>query len=260
VTTLGFDEKTAKALEAVYATRDVRRRRALVHEALAAAPGERVLDVGCGPGFYVAELLERVGPEGSVAGVDLSQPMLALAAHRAGAGANVELKEGGATALPFEDESFDAAVSVQVLEYVADVDLAIAEIHRVLRPGGRVVIWDVDWQTVSMHSSDPERLERVLRAWDRHLVHPSLPRTLPASLRRAGFSDVALAGHSFTTAEFTPEAYGGSLVGVVENYLTALEDFPDADAAGWAEDQRALGEAGEFYFSCVQCCVSATRA
>jgi Methyltransferase domain len=74
-----FDEELANQLESVYRTRDILRRRRLVREALAAAPGERILDVGCGPGFYVAELLEEVGDAGSVVGADASPQMLAVA-------------------------------------------------------------------------------------------------------------------------------------------------------------------------------------
>ena len=257
---LEFDENTAKALEVIYGTRDVVRRRSLVHEAIAAAPGERILDVGCGPGFYVAELLEQVGPDGHVCGIDSSAPMLAIAARRVDGYENVELLEAPATALPFESDSFDGAISVQVLEYIDDVALALRELHRVLRPGGRLVVWDVDWETVSMHSADPQRMKRVLEAWDRHLVHRSLPATLAGSLRDAGFTDISLAGHSFATGEFTPDAYGASLVGVVTNYLAGLDDFADDDAYAWADEQRALGEQGEFYFACVQVCFSATRS
>ncbi len=77
---LQFDEETSRRIEAAYSSRDVLRRRALVREAVGARPGDRVLDVGCGPGFYVAEILEEVGPEGSVVGVDGSAAMLGLAA------------------------------------------------------------------------------------------------------------------------------------------------------------------------------------
>jgi arsenite methyltransferase len=254
---LEFDEGTARALEVVYATRDVKRRRRLVQDAIAVQPGESVLDVGCGPGFYVAELAERVGPKGRVAGVDMSRPMLALAQERVRDLANIELSEAPATELPFEDQSFDAAISVQVLEYVEDVGAAVGELHRVLRPGGRVVVWDVDWATVSVHSEDQERMARAFAAWDRHLVHPSLPRTLSRLMREAGFEDVTMDGHAFTTNEFTPEAYGASLVAVVQNYLQGLDDYPEEEATAWAEELWALG--ADFYFSCVQCCVSARR-
>jgi hypothetical protein len=103
-------------------------------------------------------------------------------------------------------------------------------------------------------------MKRVLDAWDRHLVHRSLPTTLAGSLREAGFTDISLEGHSFTTGEFTPDAYGASLVGVIANYLSGLDDFADDEWTAWADEQRALGEAGDFYCACVQVCFSATRA
>jgi len=67
---LEFDESLAANLEVLYRRRDVVRRRHLVHDALDAKTEERVVDVGCGPGFYVKELLERVGPSGSVVGIE----------------------------------------------------------------------------------------------------------------------------------------------------------------------------------------------
>jgi arsenite methyltransferase len=77
-----FDEKLAAQLEQVYHTPDLLRRRRLARAALDAKPGERILDVGCGPGFYLAELLEEVEPGGSLMGLDQSPQMLALAARR----------------------------------------------------------------------------------------------------------------------------------------------------------------------------------
>jgi ubiquinone/menaquinone biosynthesis C-methylase UbiE len=130
-----FDDDLANQLDTLYRTGDVLRRRRLVREALAAAPGERVLDVGCGPGFHVAELLEQVGATGSVVGVDASPQTLALARRRTQDQDNVELHQADATALPVVDASFDRALSVQVLEYVSDPAAALAELHRALRPG-----------------------------------------------------------------------------------------------------------------------------
>jgi arsenite methyltransferase len=79
---LRFDADLLPRLEALYGTEDVLRRRRLVREALAATPGDRVLDAGCGPGFYATELLDDVGGDGSVVGVDRSREMLAAARHR----------------------------------------------------------------------------------------------------------------------------------------------------------------------------------
>src|SRR3989442_15074165 len=117
---LVFDEDMARAIERTYEIRDARRRRAIARAALAAAPGERVLDVGCGPGFYCAELLAEVGQGGFVVGVDGSGAMLELARRRCDGAHNVEFREADATALPVADASVDRALCVQVLEYLAD--------------------------------------------------------------------------------------------------------------------------------------------
>lgn len=256
---LRFDAGMAKQLEAIYGSRDVLRRRRLVREALDASPGERILDVGCGPGFYVAELLEQVGAEGSVVGVDGSPQMLELAARRCREYENVAFHTADARALPVQDASFDAAVSVQVLEYVEDVGAAVAELRRALRPGGRAVVWDVDWATTSMHSTDPARAERVLRAWDRHLVHPSLPRTLAMQLRAHGFEDVRVEGHAFATTELVRDAYGGALVPLVEQFVAGREEVGEDQARQWAAEQHGLHARGEFFFACIQFCFTATR-
>jgi arsenite methyltransferase len=249
---LQFNEELAREMEVIYRRRDILRRRALVHEALGAQPGDRVLDAGCGPGFYVAETLERVGPEGSVVGVDASAPMLALSAKRCEGHPNVEFHEGDVTALPVADADFDRALSVQVLEYVADIPGALAELRRVLRPGGRVAIWDVDWATVSWHSRDPARMERFLHAWDEHLSDPSLPRTLSAQLRSAGFDDVRMEGHAFATDDVDEESYAGGLGPLMAGFVGTDE------AVAWLEEQRELQAHGESYFACIQFCFTAS--
>ncbi len=256
---LEFDEELAESLEVLYRRRDVLRRRRLVHEALDAQPGERVLDVGCGPGFYVAELLERVGPQGSVTGVDVASAMLAVAAKRAAGHDNVVFHQADATRLPVADEAFDAAVSVQVLEYVADVPAALTEIHRALRPGGRVVIWDVDWATVSWRSRDADRMRRLLAAWDKHLTHRALPQTLAPSLREVGFADIEVAGHAFVSIDYDPETYGGALTDLIVQYAVDLGGMDAEDAQAWKAEQQELAAKGQYYFACVQCCFGAHK-
>jgi ubiquinone/menaquinone biosynthesis C-methylase UbiE len=257
---MAFDESRARQLETLYRTRDVLRRRALVRQALAVRAGERVLDVGCGPGFFVEELLNEVGPGGAVVGIDASPQMLAAAAQRCAQHANVDFREGDATALPVEEAGFDAALCVQVLEYVADPTAALTQMHRALRPGGRVVVWDIDWGTVSWHSEDPERMDRVLRAWDAHLTHPSLPRTLAARLRAADFSQVGAEGHVFATTALDPEAFGtGVVLKLAEEYVAGRPEVGVEEARAWAAEQRELGARGELFFACTQFCFTAVR-
>lgn len=255
-----FDRNIAERLEAAYAARDILRRRELVYAALEPRPGQRILDVGCGPGFYVSELLEQVGPEGFVTGIDVSADMLALARERCARYSNVSLQVGEATAIPAESGSFDGALSVQVLEYVANVDVALAEVYRCLGPGGRVVIWDIDWTTVSWHSADPERMERVLRAWDAHLADPALPRTLGRRFRAAGFENVEAVGHAFTGTDLSADGYIGAIFPLLEEYLLGSGLLRAGEVEAWATEQRELSTRGDLFFSCIQFCVAATRS
>jgi len=123
----------------------------------------------------------------------------------------------------------------------------------VLKPGGRVVIWDVDWATVSWHSEHPERMQRFLRTWDDHLVDPFLPRTLAPRMREAGFQDVELEGHAFATADLTDDTYAGALLPLMAGFVGTQE------AQEWAEEQRELQRRGESYFACIQFCFTGTR-
>jgi ubiquinone/menaquinone biosynthesis C-methylase UbiE len=257
--TVSFDAATARALERNYIKRDMLRRRGHVRAALAARPGERILDVGCGPGFYVRELLDEVGPQGSVVAVDASPDMLALARQRCDGFENVMFHEGNATALPVDDGEFDAALCVQVMEYVPDPGVALAEMFRVLRPGGRVLIWDIDWATVWCHSEEPVRMRRVLSAWDEHLVHPSLPRRLGAHLRGAGFADVTATGHSFATVDYDDESFAVMMLNMAADFVPGRGGVTGDEAAAWLAEQRDLAERGEFFFEGTQFCFTARK-
>jgi arsenite methyltransferase len=256
---LEFDSEVAEKLEAAYRTRDVIRRRALVREGLAAQPGERILDVGCGLGFYLTEVAGEVGPNGAVSGVDRSEQMLAFAKEKIADLPNAAVLLGEATDLPVPDASFDAAISVQVLEYVSELDVALAELRRALRPGGRAVIWDVDWHGLAWHSEDPGRMREALAAWDAHLAHPALPRTLTSSLRMAGFEEPEVTGHAFTTSSLDPESYAALGMPLIKDFIAADEAFGPERAEAWADEQHELDARGDFFFSVVQYRFVATR-
>jgi SAM-dependent methyltransferase len=112
------------------------------------APGEHVLDLGSGAGTDSLVAAQMVGPEGSVTGIDMTIEMLdkaRSAAAELGLG-NVSFVESQAERLPFPDERFDVVISNGVIDLVPDKDAVFAEIHRVLRPGGRIQIADVTIQ------------------------------------------------------------------------------------------------------------------
>jgi SAM-dependent methyltransferase len=104
-------------------------------------PGERVLDVACGTGIIARLAAERVGPTGTVTAIDVAPDMIDVArATPAPAGATIDWHVGDAVSLPFDDGTYDAVLCQMGLMFMADRAAAVAEMRRVLAPGGRVVV------------------------------------------------------------------------------------------------------------------------
>ena len=119
--------------------------RGRLREILEPKPGERILEVGPGTGYYTLDVAEWVKPDGQVNILDLQQEMLDHTMRRAAERGlvNVTPIEADATAMPYEDGSFDAAFLVTVLGEIPDQDAALRELSRVLRPGGRLVVGEL---------------------------------------------------------------------------------------------------------------------
>jgi SAM-dependent methyltransferase len=175
--------------------------------------------------------------------------MLRIASARepAAGAARVEFAAGSAEALPLEDGSVDVAVATQVYEYVEDMPGALAEARRVLRPGGRLLILDTDWDSIVWHSGDEERMRRMLAAWDEHLAHPGLPRVLRGLLVEAGFSVTRRAVIPILNAGHDPDTYSAGLIGFIAAFVPGRRGLTEADAAAWAQDLRGLGP--DYFFS-----------
>jgi len=245
---LQFDAAASRQMEVVYSTPDVVGQRREVLRMLDLRPGEHVVDIGAGPGFLATEMAAALGPDGRVHAVDPSENMRALAATRTrppGA-APVEISAGSATTLPLPDGGVDAAVATQVLEYVTDVAAALAELHRVVRPGGRVLLLDTDWDSIVWHSRDDARTARVLAAWDAHLADPHLPRTLGPALRAAGFTAVETRVLPLLNVGSDPNTYSAVTAPFIAKFVSGRPDVDAADVQAWLDDLASLGEAAFF--------------
>ena len=132
-------------------------------DAVGVVPGQRVLDVGCGPGALTAELVRRLGAD-SVVAVDPSEPFAEACARR---NPGVDVRTAAAEELPFADAAFDVALAQLVVQFMADASTGVGEMRRVVAPGGVVdaCVWDYD---------DGMRMLRLF--WDAALaVDPSAP-------------------------------------------------------------------------------------
>jgi protein-L-isoaspartate O-methyltransferase len=116
-----------------------------LREILDPKPGERVLEVGPGTGYYTLDMAEWVGPDGAVDILDLQQEMLDHTMRGAGERGldNITPTQSDATAMPYEDGTYDAAYLITVLGEIPDQDAALRELARVLKPGGRLVVGEL---------------------------------------------------------------------------------------------------------------------
>jgi SAM-dependent methyltransferase len=173
---------------------------------LRAGAGARVLDLGCGPGTDTLPLAERVGPGGRVVGVDHDAEMVAEADRRAdaaGVGGRVEHRRADAGALPFADGAFDAARCERLFLHLPRPEAALAEMVRVTRPNGWIVLVDTDWGSRSVDTPEVEAervLARVLA--ERCLANGYSGRRLFGLARGAGLEDLEVHVHPTSVTEY----------------------------------------------------------
>jgi arsenite methyltransferase len=199
--------------------------------------------------LLAADMAEMVGASGVVSGIDQSEPMVAMTRERCKDQPWVDVQVGEATDMPYQDGVFDAAAATQVYEYVEEVDLALAELFRVLRHGGRALILDTDWDSLIWNNRDPALMRRVLDAWDEHSQHPNLPQTLTGRLKRAGFQIVGRNIIPMFNPEYQANSYSKGILDGIEGFVPGHNGLTEDDALAWATDLRALGEIGEYFFS-----------
>jgi SAM-dependent methyltransferase len=152
----GYDSLSAVLLGSFYGS-------VAADVAAAARAGGQILDVGCGPGHLANRLARDHGLE--VTGLDLDPMMIerarANAEHAVPAERRPTFVVGGVAALPFPDASFELVVSTLSMHHWADATAGQAEIGRVLRPGGRVLVWDIRPGIVPLHRHQPDPLDSI---------------------------------------------------------------------------------------------------
>ena len=238
---------------------DMDRRRLRVIEALTPVPGDRIIEVGSGGGLLLRELGRAVGPDGSVLGIDLSSDQVTAARRTCDGLENVQVEVGTATALEAEDGVFDASVSTQVLEYIDDVDVAISELARVTRVGGRFVNVATNWDTLFLAGGDADLTMQIVRAWDRHAPHPNLPVALPARLTRAGFASIVQAPLPLANRTFTRSTFGFGISRLMAAFAVEAGAV-DADASrAWLDGLARAATQGDLFVSVMPMMTTATR-
>jgi ubiquinone/menaquinone biosynthesis C-methylase UbiE len=181
----------------------------------ALGPGQRLLDVGCGPGNLSLDLAARVAP-GHVVGMDVAGPVLSGAeADRKAAGvADVAFARGDVYDLPFGDGAFDVVHAHQVLQHLADPVAALVEMRRVLPPGGLLAVRDSDYSAFMWSPLDP-RLDRWMElhhaATAANGADADAGRHLLGWVRASGFSEATYTTSTWTYATEEDRRWWGDL-------------------------------------------------
>ena len=207
--------------------------------------GDRVLDLGCGSGVLLPALSASVGPDGAVVGLDYSSELLEKARERIAAaygGAAVSLVQADATAVPLDDDSFEAAHVERVLMHLDDPDAALRELRRVVRSGGRVVAAEPDGPSIRVdHAEDPEGYALIAARDIQRMRNPGMGVELKRRLVFAGFTDVRIEVLTDYDDDYDPVAAAGDREAAEELIAEGLLTRERAEAALGYLDRASEG-------------------
>ncbi len=208
-----------------------------------------VLEVGAGTGVVAREVARRTSPTTRIVAEDPSAPLLAAGrehAHRAGLEGRIDFVEGDVHHLDHPDHSFDVVIAHTVFSHIADPARALAEMARVVRPGGSVVVFDGDIASWTFTHPDPELNGAVHDALLRTVAHnPLVMRRLPALAHSCGLRITGFDAHALAEA-----GQGSYWLSTADTYVPVAARAGRIDAGrsrGWLEWQHRASDSGEFF-------------
>ncbi len=213
-------------------------------------PGDHVLDVGCGMGDDARELAALVGPQGQVVGIDCSEAMVAEARKRSEQSRlPVAFAVGDAQTLDCPDNCFDACWAERVFQHLAEPPRALAEMVRVVKPGGRIVVFEPDHEMLAIDAADPATSRSIVVTLADGIRSGRIGRKLFGLFRAAGLRDVQVIPTPLVSNDLA-----------VTNGMLRLDDAARAAvqrglvtataASEWTADLRERQSAGRF-FACL---------
>ncbi len=229
------------------------------YELLDAKPGRRVLDVGCGLGRDAAALAKLVTPGGTVVGVDGSRAMIEEARAKSSGVVGLTFEVADIAALPFDDASFDACRVDRVLQHIGDPAKALREMVRVLRPGGVLVAYDNDWETLTVDAPDRVTTRTVLNAWCDRFPSGWIGRQLVPLFLHAGLQNVVAFPKTLVLRDLALADRLYCFFATIGR-LADLGVVSREDAERWSEGLRAADGDGQFFSSYTGFLVRGTRA
>mgnify|MGYP000843845463 FL=1 len=223
------------------------KRRVLAFEALDVVPGLRVLEIGCGGGQLTDNIAPSLGADGEYVGLDASEEQLDVARASYADVPNAKFIPGNATALPFDDGSFDRVVAINTLEYIQDTSAVLAEIRRVLKPGGKMVNISVLWDHWQLHGAETELTAHLLDVFRAHCPHQMLPLELPTHFYRAGFGGVGHDLFTFLNTSMHENTFGYWAARIL-CFFAQMKGVSEAETNRFMDDLKQADREGRFGF------------
>jgi ubiquinone/menaquinone biosynthesis C-methylase UbiE len=230
-------------LDRIQDAADVRKARVDLLDRLALQPGEAVLDLGCGTGDHSREVASRVGPDGGVVGVDFSRNMIAEATRRqASSPVPATFEQGDAQKLRFATGTFDACRTERMLCHVPDCEAALREMVRVVRPGGRIGVIDVDTAGVMIDSADRAITSAFAASMTDTIQNPWIGRTLRRRMAEVGLVDVVVAPR-------VVEVGYGAIEPMIDAHIVLIQEagLDAAAVEAWKRELEYANLAGTFF-------------
>ena len=229
----------------------LREEKQLTYTAMHLQPGQHVLDVGCGPGVDTLALAAFVGASGSVDGVDADPTLVAAAEHRASAAGvhdRVHHHVADALALPFAAQTFDAVRGERLFQHLSDPHAALAEMLRVTRPGGWIVVLDTDYSSFTVDSDQTDLERRLALAAAQSVRSGYVARKLYRLFTDQGLSDISVTVRPVTLTRYA--VVRGASLDLIEPGALASGIVTEEELDAWhAELEQA--DARNAFFACV---------
>ena len=243
-----FSGDISRLQQGASGTADYAARRTATLLALEPRQGETILEIGCGGGLLTRQVAQSVGSAGRAFAIDLSDDQLQSARANCAGLPNVELRIGSVLSLPYSAATFDAVASIQVLEYIENLEDALAEIRRVLKPGGRFVNFATAWGSLFWNTPEAARMQRILDAWNAHAPHPNLPAALKNRLQVQSFSEVTQTPVAMLNSSYDPNAFSYWLAQIIANFVNDRQVYTAELTQDWLEDLAQTRDRNEYFF------------
>jgi ubiquinone/menaquinone biosynthesis C-methylase UbiE len=220
------------------------------YAALGVGVGDHLLDVGCGTGDVGRAMAELVGPTGWVVGVDRSQTVLTEARRRAeGSKLPIEFRLGDVYQLDFADNTFDGCRAERLFMHLERPAEALAEMCRVARSGGRIVVADPDVEAWLVDAPDQILTRKILHFSCALLANGWIGRQLPRLFKQAGLVDIAISPQILTQTDFSRGIAGLNSFPLADNLTQAVASgvVSAQEADTWVRQLQEASEAGQFF-------------